>query len=82
MFYFTGASLRLYSATAGADAMTLSSAGNATLAGSITTSAPTGGAGAWKLGIANAVSPTSPNRTITIEIGGTVYYLHAKTTNN
>lgn len=50
--------------------------------GSVTTSAPTGGAGAWELGIANAVSPTSPNRTITIEIGGTAYYLHAKTTND
>lgn len=54
----------------------------ATFAGTVTTSAPTGGAGAWELGIANAVSPTSPNRTITIEIGGTVYYLAAKTTND
>lgn len=53
-----------------------------TLTVPITTSAPTGGAGAWELGIANAVSPTSPNRTITIEIGGTAYYLHAKTTND
>ncbi len=48
----------------------------------IATAAPTGGAGAWKLGIANAVSPTSPNRTVTIDIGGTTYYLAAKTTNN
>jgi hypothetical protein len=31
---------------------------------------------------ANSVSPTSPNRTITISYGGTTYYLHAKTTNN
>lgn len=30
----------------------------------------------------NAVSPTSPNRTITMVIGGTTYYLHAKTTND
>jgi hypothetical protein len=30
----------------------------------------------------NTVSPTSPNRTITINIGGTLYYLHAKTTND
>jgi hypothetical protein len=51
-------------------------------AGSITTSAPTGGAGAWELGVANTVTPTAPNRTITIEIGGTVYYLAAKTTND
>jgi hypothetical protein len=30
----------------------------------------------------NVVSPTSPNRTITMVIGGTTYYLHAKTTND
>lgn len=30
----------------------------------------------------NAVSPTSPNRTITVTIGGTPYYIHAKTTND
>lgn len=30
----------------------------------------------------NVVSPTSPNRTITVEIGGTTYYVAAKTTNN
>ena len=30
----------------------------------------------------NTVSPTSPNRTVTIVIGGTTYYLHAKTTND
>ena len=67
--------------TASAARLTIGSAG-ATFAGAVTTSAPTGGAGAWKLGIANTVTPTSPNRTITIEIGGTVYYLAAKTTND
>jgi len=30
----------------------------------------------------NVVSPTSPNRTLTIDIGGTTYYIAAKTTNN
>lgn len=30
----------------------------------------------------NTVSPTSPNRTITVVIGGTTYYIHAKTTND
>ena len=30
----------------------------------------------------NTVSPTSPNRTITMVIGGTTYYLAAKTTND
>lgn len=30
----------------------------------------------------NSVSPTAPNRTVTIDIGGTTYFLHAKTTND
>ncbi len=49
----------------------------------LSTGAPSGStAGLWKLGAANTVSPTSPNRTIAIDIGGTVYYLAAKTTND
>jgi hypothetical protein len=77
-------SLKLYTGTTGSDtlAATFSSA-NTTLAGSVTTSAPTGGtAAAWKLGTVATVSPTSPNRTIEVDIGGTIYYIHAKTTNN
>jgi hypothetical protein len=31
---------------------------------------------------ANSVSPTSPNRTITVSYGGTTYYVAAKTTND
>lgn len=31
---------------------------------------------------ANAVSPTAPDRTITVVIDGTTYYIHAKTTND
>jgi len=55
----------------------------AAFAGSITTGAPAGGtAAAWKLGTVASVSPTSPNRTIEVDIGGTIYYIHAKTTNN
>jgi hypothetical protein len=51
--------------------------------GSLTTGAPSGGtAAAWKLGTVATVSPTSPNRTIEVDIGGTIYYIHAKTTNN
>jgi hypothetical protein len=47
------------------------------------TSAPSGGtARKWKFGSAATVSPTSPNRTIQIEVDGVVYYLHAKTTND
>ena len=49
----------------------------------LTTGAPTSGtAKPWRLGEADTVSPTSPNRTIRVEIDGTVYYLHAKTTND
>lgn len=40
------------------------------------------GTNAWTLGAANAVSPTSPNRTLTVTVGGTTYYIHAKTTND
>ena len=51
--------------------------------GSLTTGAPSGGtSAAWKLGTVASVSPTSPNRTIEVDIGGTIYYIHAKTTNN
>ena len=51
--------------------------------GSVTTAAPTSGtAKAWKLGEVATVSPTSPNRTIRVEIDGTVYYISAKTTND
>lgn len=58
-------------------------AGNIYNTGSITTGAPTSGtAKPWKIGEAATVSPTSPNRTIRVEIDGTVYYLHAKTTND
>lgn len=50
---------------------------------SLSTTAPSGGSiKPWKLGEAATVSPTSPNRTIRVEIDGTVYYLHAKTTND
>ena len=57
--------------------------GNIYNTGSITTGAPSGGSiKPWKIGEAATVSPTSPNRTIRVEIDGTVYYLHAKTTND
>jgi len=51
--------------------------------GALRTSAPTGGtAAAWKFGAVATVTPTSQNRTIEVEIGGTTYYLTAKTTND
>ncbi len=51
--------------------------------GAITTGTPTGGtARPLKVGSAFSVSPTSPDRTIQIELNGVTYFLHAKTTNN
>lgn len=40
------------------------------------------GTNAWTFGAANSVSPTAPNRTLTVTIGGSTYYIHAKTTND
>jgi hypothetical protein len=72
---FSGAvnpSLRLNGAT-----------GAATFSSSVTTGAPSGGtAKPFKVGNVATVTPTSPNRTIEIEIDGTTYYLTAKTTND
>jgi hypothetical protein len=48
-----------------------------TITGALTTT------GAIAIGnTVNTVSPTSPDRTITIVVGGTTYYIHAKTTND
>lgn len=64
-------------------ALTITSAQKAEFASSIKTGAPAGGTAAeWKLGAVAVVSPTAPDRTIEVDIGGTIYYLHAKTTNN
>ncbi len=50
---------------------------------SYTSGAPNGGtAAAWKFGVVSVTSPTSPNRTIELDVAGTIYYLAAKTTNN
>lgn len=50
---------------------------------SIKSGAPAGGtSGTWKLGVAASVTPTSPNRTVELDIGGTTYYLAAKATND
>lgn len=50
---------------------------------SITTGSPSGGTQKpWKIGEAATVSPTSPNRTLRVEVDGVVYYIHAKTTND
>lgn len=54
-----------------------------TVQGDITTAAPAGGtAAAWKFGVAASVSLTNPNRTIELDVGGTIYYLSAKTSND
>lgn len=57
--------------------------GNFYNTGSLTTGAPSGGSiKPWKIGEASTVSPTSPNRTLRVEVDGVVYYIHAKTTND
>lgn len=59
------------------------SGGDVKIDGTVETAAPSGGTAAkWKLGTVASVSPTSPDRTIEVEIGGTTYYLSAKTTND
>jgi hypothetical protein len=56
--------------------------GNTADAAITAASLTTTGGGAFTITQANVVSPTSPNRTITISLGGTTYYLAAKTTND
>ena len=58
--------------------LSIGATGDATFAGKITTSAPTGGAGAWELGVYTATAPTATGY-VTIEIGGTQYKLLAAT---
>jgi hypothetical protein len=66
-----------------ATALTINSAGLATFADAVRTSAPSGGTAAnWKLGTVASVTPTLQNRTIEVDIGGTIYYISAKTTND
>ena len=60
------------------DKLVLDGSGNMTIAGSLTTSAPTGGAGAWELGVYSATAPTATGY-VTIEIGGVQYKLLAST---
>ena len=79
----TGAARPMELQTDGTTALTLTTAQKAEFAQTIKTAAPAGGTAAeWKLGTVATVSPTSPNRTIEVEIGGTTYYLAAKTTND
>lgn len=62
---------------AGTERLRLDAAGAHALAGDFAVS------GAVSVGnTVNSVSPTAPNRTITMVVGGTTYYLHAKTTND
>jgi len=57
-------------------AATLTTVGAITSGASISTSAPTGGSGAWELGVYSTTAPSATGY-VTIEIGGTVYKLLA-----
>lgn len=57
------------SATATSNALVLSYLGNATFLGNLTTAAPTGGAGAWRLGVYTAGAAIQGG-TVRISIGG------------
>ena len=80
----TDSDLHIYNYGTANDALKIAKADSlATFGGAVRTAAPSGGTAAnWKLGTVASVSPTSPNRTIEVDIGGTIYYIHAKTTNN
>lgn len=56
--------------------------GAASTAGTLRAAALAAGGSDFTITAANSVSPTAPNRTITISYGGTTYYLAAKTTND
>jgi hypothetical protein len=63
--------LRFFNVTGSSLPLILSTAGVATFSGAIAIG-----------NTVNTVSPTSPDRTITIVVGGTTYYIAAKTTND
>ena len=76
-------------ATSGNVSVLSTTASTSTTTGALVVSGGVGVAGAAYFGGAiaigntvNTVSPTSPNRTITMVIGGTTYYIAAKTTND
>lgn len=61
---------------------TFASTGVTTFTGNVTASSVSIGGSAVTITAVNSVSPTSPNRTVTITYGGTTLYLAAKTTND
>jgi hypothetical protein len=64
-------------------ASTTTSTGALVISGGLGVAGAINAGGAISIGnTVNIVSPTSPNRTITMVIGGTTYYLAAKTTND
>ncbi len=75
--------MRVLAADGSAVLMDLSVTGVMTLAGSLTTGAPAGStAQAWKLGAISVTSPSAANRTVAIDVGGTVIFLAGRTTND
>lgn len=79
----TDGTYKVRDATGGTDIVSVATTGlsvTGTIVGSSTIQTSAGVA--WNLGAANVVSPTAPNRTLTVTVGGTTYYIAAKTTND
>jgi hypothetical protein len=82
-------SINLGLRNAGVTSLTNNTASTSTTTGALQIAGGVGVGGALFIGGAiaigntvNTVSPTSPDRTITIVVGGTTYYIAAKTTND
>jgi hypothetical protein len=77
----TGANV-ITASTNGVEQMRIASTGNVGI-GTTTPGSKLDVNGELRIGnTVNTVTPTLPNRTITMVIGGTTYYIHAKTTND
>ncbi len=79
---FTSAQDFVFQDTGETALVRISNGGNVTLGSSLSTGAPTGGGGAWKLGKVSVVTPSAATRTIAIEVDGVTLYIPARLTND
>jgi hypothetical protein len=79
---FASGGIKFHTSTSNTERMRIDSSGNVGI-GTASPGSKLDVNGELRIGnTVNTVSPTSPNRTVTIVIGGTTYYLAAKTTND